>query len=85
MSDDAVDDLKRELRRRTRRGFLTMGLAAGAGFAAWKWLRTRPTDDGTPWPFRRVLEANESLARAYFRTTRPSPTFRRADKTRARL
>jgi DMSO/TMAO reductase YedYZ molybdopterin-dependent catalytic subunit len=76
---------QKELRRLTRRGFLTMGVAAGAGFAAWKWLRTRMRDDGLQWPFRRVLEANESLARAYFRTSRTSPTFRPSDVTRARL
>ena len=75
----------KELQRLTRRGFLTMGIAAGAGFASWKWLRTRPRDDGAPWPFRRVLEANESLARGYFSTSRLSPNFRRSDVTRARL
>jgi DMSO/TMAO reductase YedYZ molybdopterin-dependent catalytic subunit len=78
------DDVK-ELRRLTRRGFMTMGVAAGAGFAGWKWLRTRPSDDGLAWPFRRVLETNESLARAYFRTERLSPTFRPSDLTRVRV
>jgi DMSO/TMAO reductase YedYZ molybdopterin-dependent catalytic subunit len=76
---------KRELARLTRRGFLTMGVAAGAGVATWKWLRSRPRDAGLQWPFRRVLEANESLARGYFSTARLSPSFRRSDVTRARI
>jgi DMSO/TMAO reductase YedYZ molybdopterin-dependent catalytic subunit len=79
MNDD------KELQRLTRRGFLTMGIAAGAGFASWKWLRTRPRVDGVAWPFRRVLEANEALSRGYFSTARLSPTFRRSDISRARI
>lgn len=74
-----------ELSRLTRRGFLTMGIAAGTGLATWKWLRSRPREDGLQWPFRRVLEANESIARGYFSTARLSPTFRKSDLTRVRL
>ena len=74
-----------ELQRLTRRGFLTMGVAAGAGFATWKWLRTRERIDGVAWPFRRVLEANESLSRGYFSTARLSPNFRPSDISRARV
>jgi hypothetical protein len=83
-ADEPVDETK-ELRRLTRRGFFTMGVAATAGFATWKWLRTRSREAGLQWPFRRVLEANESIARGYFSTSRLSPTFRRSDITRARL
>lgn len=75
----------KELQRLTRRGFLTMGVAAGAGFAGWKWLRTRERVDGVAWPFRRVLEANEALSRGYFSTARLSPIFRPSDITRARI
>ncbi len=78
-------DVERELSRLSRRGFLTMGIAAGAGFAGWKWLRTRPREDGVAWPFRRVLEANERIARAYFSPERLSPEFRPSDITRARI
>jgi DMSO/TMAO reductase YedYZ molybdopterin-dependent catalytic subunit len=81
----ALPDDDRELRRLTRRGFVTMGVAAGAGVATWTWLRSRPPVDGLQWPFRRVLETNESLARGYFSTARLSPQFRRSDVTRARL
>jgi DMSO/TMAO reductase YedYZ molybdopterin-dependent catalytic subunit len=74
-----------ELSRLTRRGFLTMGVAAGAGFAGWKWLRTRPLEDGLAWPFRRMLAFDESVARGYFSPARLSPTFRPSDVTKARL
>jgi DMSO/TMAO reductase YedYZ molybdopterin-dependent catalytic subunit len=82
--EEPVDETK-DLRRLTRRGFFTMGVAAAAGVATWKWLRTRPREAGLQWPFRRVLEANESIARGYFSTARLSPTFRRSDLTKARL
>ena len=79
------EDVERELKLRTRRGFLTAAVAAGAGLASWKWLRTRPREDGVAWPLRRGLEANESLARAYFSQARLSPEFRRTDVTRPRI
>jgi hypothetical protein len=84
-NSEAPSDETRELQRLTRRGFLTMGAAAGVGYATWKVLRTRSRIDGVPAPFRRVLEANESLARKYFSTARLSPNFRPSDVTRARL
>ena len=79
------DEVDLELRRRTRRGFITAAVAAGAGYASWKWLRTRPRIEGVEWPLRRMLEANESLAGAYFSPARLSPNFHPSDVTRARL
>jgi DMSO/TMAO reductase YedYZ molybdopterin-dependent catalytic subunit len=63
------------MQRLTRRGFVTGAIAAGAGLAGWTWLRTRPREDGIPWPLRRVLEWNERLARAAFRDNGLAPTF----------
>jgi DMSO/TMAO reductase YedYZ molybdopterin-dependent catalytic subunit len=68
-----------------RRTFLTMAAAAGAGYASWKWLRTRPRIDGVEWPLRKMLQANESIAEAYFSKARLSPNFHPSDVTRARL
>ncbi len=79
------DDVDRELKTHSRRGFITMAVAAGAGYASWKWLRTRPRDGGIEWPLRRALEANESLSNAYFSRARLSPNFRPSDITRARI
>lgn len=79
------NDEKQELSRLTRRGFLTMGLAAGAGLAGYSWLRSRPREAGVEWPLRRVLETNESLARGYFSSARLSPNFRPSDLTKVRV
>jgi DMSO/TMAO reductase YedYZ molybdopterin-dependent catalytic subunit len=83
--DDNGADEKKELSRLTRRGFVTMGLAAGAGLAGYSWLRSRPREAGLEWPLRRALETNESLARGYFSSARLSPTFRPSDLTRVRV
>jgi hypothetical protein len=56
----------RELRGRTRRAFLTMGVGAAAGYGAWRWLQTRPQDGSLPRPFRRMLHFNEKLERGLF-------------------
>ena len=80
-----MTDEEKELHRLSRRGFLTAAVAAGAGYAGWKWLRTRPRVEGVEWPLRRMLESNERLSRAYFDPDRLSPNFRRDDITRARI
>lgn len=85
MSNEEDVDVQRELKRLTRRGFVSATVAAGAGYASWKWLRTRPREGDVSWPFRRVLEANERIARAYFSPERLSPEFRPSDLTRARI
>lgn len=80
-----MSDADKELKRLTRRGFLTAAVAAGAGYASWKWLRTRPREGGVEWPLRRALEWNESVAQSYFSDARLSPSFRPSDITRARI
>jgi DMSO/TMAO reductase YedYZ molybdopterin-dependent catalytic subunit len=75
-SDDA--DIDRLMRVRTRRSFLSLAVAAGAGFAGWKWLRTRPRIGDVPFPLRRTLEVNERLAEQYYSEARQAPTFARS-------
>lgn len=77
--------LEKHVTTLTRRGFITAAVAAGAGYASYKWLRSRPRDGGLEWPLRRALETNESLANAYFSRARLSPEFRPGDVTRARI
>ena len=77
--------VERELSQRTRRGFITATVAAAAGYAGYKWLRTRPMIAGVEWPLRRTLEANESAAEAYFSEHRLATRFRPQDITKARL
>jgi hypothetical protein len=70
-----MNDVDGEIRRRTRRSFLVGGAAAIGGAGAWVWLRTRSQQDDLPWPVRRVLGANEKIARAYFSDGHLAATF----------
>jgi DMSO/TMAO reductase YedYZ molybdopterin-dependent catalytic subunit len=79
------DGLEPRLRRLSRRGFAAAGATALTGLAGWQWLVTRSEEDGLPWPFRRVLGLNESLARAAFRRSRLSPEFPRGAARRPRV
>ncbi|MEO7143900.1 MAG: molybdopterin-dependent oxidoreductase [Bryobacteraceae bacterium] len=66
---------ERELAARTRRAFLTLGVAAAAGYGGWEWLRTRPEEDGSARPFRRMLQFNERIAGKYYDESHLAPTF----------
>ncbi|HLJ50032.1 MAG TPA: molybdopterin-dependent oxidoreductase [Bryobacteraceae bacterium] len=64
-----------EISRITRRSLLTGGIAALAGTAAWKWLRSRPADGNLPWPLRVGLRINEEFSNDYSSDTRLARTF----------
>jgi DMSO/TMAO reductase YedYZ molybdopterin-dependent catalytic subunit len=66
---------ERELTRRSRRGFLTLGGSFLAGIAGWTYLRSRPQEDELPGPFRRVLQWNEKLTSSGFRESHQAPEF----------
>lgn len=66
---------EQELRIRTRRAFLTLGIGAAAGYGAWRWLRTRPEDGSLYEPYRRMLRFNERLERGYFNEHRLAARF----------
>ncbi|MFN7994649.1 MAG: molybdopterin-dependent oxidoreductase [Bryobacteraceae bacterium] len=70
-----MNDVDRQIRRRTRRSFLVGGAAALAGAGAWEWLRTRSQQDELQWPLRGVLRANEKIARTYFSEGHTAATF----------
>lgn len=74
--------VERRLSQLSRRGFL--GLAAGgtAGVLGWRWLRTRPGEQGQPWPFRRALQMNEALWEALWDPSRLAPTYPRSAAAR---
>jgi DMSO/TMAO reductase YedYZ molybdopterin-dependent catalytic subunit len=63
-----------EMRRLTRRSFLTGGAAALAAAGGFAWLAYGPQDDNVPWFLRRVLRANERLGRGTFSAARLAPT-----------
>jgi DMSO/TMAO reductase YedYZ molybdopterin-dependent catalytic subunit len=54
-----------EIRRRGRRGFISALFATAGGFGLWHWLHTRRMDEQIPWPLRRALELDESVARDF--------------------
>ncbi|HZU28198.1 MAG TPA: hypothetical protein VFA04_21895, partial [Bryobacteraceae bacterium] len=64
-----------EMARRTRRSFITGGIAALAGLGVWEFVRTSHREGQTPWPLRQALETNEQLSRGYFRPARLAPQF----------
>src|SRR5215470_12734596 len=64
-----------QIRRLTRRSFAVGAAAALAGAAGVGWVATRPEEDGVPWPLRRILEFNESVAQRFFNAQRLAPEF----------
>jgi len=70
--DEAVE---KEAARRSRRAFLTAGLASLAALGGWRWLVTRPQDDGTLWPLRRVLDANGKISKEFLSSADLAPVF----------
>src|SRR5207248_1626272 len=70
------EQVKRRMRRQTRRSFVVGGAAAFIGWAGWRWLQSRREDGGIAWPLRRALDTNEELARDYFSAQRLAPDFR---------
>jgi len=78
---DADREVKQEMRRMSRRSFIWAGIAAVGVYEFVGWLASRHEDLGTPWPFRRALDANEDLAMDYFGPKRLAPTFSKSDLT----
>jgi DMSO/TMAO reductase YedYZ molybdopterin-dependent catalytic subunit len=70
-------DLKRELRRRTRRDFLIGGLAAAAGIGSYEWITRAKQESDVPWPQRRILDFNGKLSRAYVSDSHLMPVYSR--------
>ena len=67
--------MDRPFKEQTRRSLLTGGMAALAGYGAWRWIGSRNTEGSIPWPLRRALETNEEFARDYFRPSRLARQF----------
>ena len=78
------DDAEQQMRRMSRRSFAWSIVAFGAAGGGLRWLNTRREEDGVPWPLRRVLQTNESIARDLFSPARLAPTFPREAITEQR-
>ena len=72
MSDEEV---RRELRRLSRRGFLGLAAGTGAVVFGWRWLLSRPMVDRLPAPFRAGHEANAALWQALHDPDRMVPEY----------
>ena len=79
------DEIDREVRRLSRRGFFVFGVGALAAYGGWRWLRGAGRIGDVPWPIRRTLEANEKLSELYFNESRLSPTFPASMISNARI
>ncbi len=64
-----------EIAGRTRRAFLTGGLAAVGGVAGFRWIAGSKRDGDIPAPLRHSLEWQERLSQAYFQPTRLAREF----------
>ena len=71
----ADEPMRRELRRRTRRGFAGALAALGAGAAGWAWFVNSPKDGRINLALRRALELHERLGRATFRNSSRAAEF----------
>jgi hypothetical protein len=72
-----------ELKRRSRRGFLTAAVAAVAGGSIWKWLNSRPEVDGLGSPFRKAMQCNAGIARRLFGERALAPEFEHSKAVRS--
>jgi hypothetical protein len=66
---------EQQMRRLTRRSFVTGGVAALAGLGAWRWLSAATPEDGVPWLLRRVLRFNQGLVERLGSPHGLAPTF----------
>lgn len=76
MSDE---EIRREMNRLSRRGFVFGGSFGLTAVAGWTVLHGQLEEvNRRPWPIRDVLEANERLWRRFHDVDRMSPTFPRS-------
>jgi len=68
-------EIQKELKKKSRRGFLLGGLAAVGAFGAYKAVRLSSPDNDVPWPQRRVLEFNAKLAEGYLNDAHLTRTY----------
>ncbi len=77
--------IERESARLTRRSLLTGGVAAAAGYAAWRAVGHSMAVGGLPKTLRTSIDANAALSRAVFREHGLSPTYDFAKVVPARM
>jgi len=78
MSDD---EAKKNMARRSRRGFLIGGASAVAGIFGYRWIR-QPEQN---WIYHRAFNFNEAVSQAYYSPTRLAPEFARTRVSNLRV
>ena len=69
------DQVRAEVHRRSRRGFIVSGVAAAAGYGFWRWLQQQPHLDNLSAPLRKALEFNSRVGRALFNRETLAPEY----------
>ena len=67
--------VREQIQRRSRRGFIVSGAAAAAGYGFWRWLQQQPQVDGLSAPLRKALEFNGRVGRALFNRQALAPEY----------
>ncbi|MBY0587826.1 molybdopterin-dependent oxidoreductase [bacterium] len=62
LAEPLDEETRRDLARKSRRGFALWIGGLVTGVAGIRWLATQSNEAGIPWPLRRVLEFNEQVA-----------------------
>lgn len=75
------DDARREMSRRSRRAFLTGGLAAAAAIVGWRWI----PDEAKAAIYRRAFEFNENLSQILYSPRRLAPEYPREQVSKPRV
>ncbi len=60
------DQARRISRRKSLISFSGLTVSAVAAYSGWRWLMTRPEEQGLPWPLRRVLGMNRAIGEKLF-------------------
>lgn len=68
-------DAERQMRTMSRRSFLWAAAAVAGVAGGTYWIGSAESNNGIPWPLRRILSLNEKVARAYFRGYHLAPEF----------
>ncbi len=70
------DELRRDLKARTRRGFLVGGVASALGIAGYMAVRHTPADNNVPGLQRKILDMNGRLAHDYLSDSHQAHNYR---------
>jgi hypothetical protein len=70
---------EKDLSRRTRRSFLAGGIAAAAGYGAYRWIGAGGEEGDIPPVLRRAEEADDAFSHLMFKDTRLAPVFSPAE------